>query len=230
MKLSIVVLSSILAICSVTTANPVVPSATTSAGASTSTIIPSAQTTPSIDFSQLPEEGMDLIKEYVQTKKSRNNAKEMHDSLQLERLSQKKLVEQLGKEIQELINESGSSKNGSKHKSKLKKLRHDLKQERKSLHRLTMKLLNSDYVNLGIKLGKIQTQLLQYLFGENLYQSAGYYTGLLESTPEFMKLVSTLGNSVPNQQPGSEQASTSETQNQSQHHKSSSSSSKRPTI
>ncbi|KAJ1339512.1 hypothetical protein BSLG_005836 [Batrachochytrium salamandrivorans] len=99
MKLSIVVLSSILAVCSATTAIPVNPSAAASAGASTSTVIPSAQTTPSTDLSQLPEEGMNLIKEYAQTKKSRDDAKKLQRKLQ--KLEQK--LEQEQKNLDELI-------------------------------------------------------------------------------------------------------------------------------
>ncbi|KAJ8329684.1 hypothetical protein O5D80_002246 [Batrachochytrium dendrobatidis] len=98
MKLAVTVLASILAICSVTTASPVNPSAAASAGASTSTVIPSAQVTLSVDLSKLSEEDMDLIKEYAHIKKACNDEEKIHDSLQSEKLEQKEALDELAEE------------------------------------------------------------------------------------------------------------------------------------
>ncbi|OAJ40156.1 hypothetical protein BDEG_23919 [Batrachochytrium dendrobatidis JEL423] len=201
MKLAVTILASILFACSVTTAIPVNPSATTSAEASTSTVTPSAQTTPSIDLSRLSDEDMNLIKEYAKMKKSRDNAKETYDLLQPKALAQKKLLDWLDEEYEQLLRKFQTSEGHSKHSEKLNELEQKLKQERKTLDELEIKQHSSGFLNLNWILD-----------------------------PKFLELVSTFGNSTPSQQPGSEQPSTSGTQNQSKHHKSSSSSSKTSTV
>ncbi|OAJ43635.1 hypothetical protein BDEG_26977 [Batrachochytrium dendrobatidis JEL423] len=125
MKLSIAVLASVLVACSVTTANPIlpssttnaeyststgipssttnaeyststdIPSSTTNAEFSTSTDIPSAQVTASIDFSKFSKEVLDLIKEYAKTGKDYDNAKIMHDMLQIQKQGQEMIISQL---------------------------------------------------------------------------------------------------------------------------------------
>ncbi|OAJ40785.1 hypothetical protein BDEG_24486 [Batrachochytrium dendrobatidis JEL423] len=230
MKLAVTVLSSILFACSVTTAIPVNPSATTSAEASTLTVTPSAQTTPSIDFSNLPGGDMNLIRKYAQTKKSRDDVEKMDGLIRLEKLAQEELVEQLGKEIQELLRKCQSSEGHSKYGKKLNELEQKLEQERKTLDELATKLLTSDYSTFNWRLGKIKSQLLERLFGTNLRQPTSHYIRFLESDPKFLELISTFVSSTPSQQPGSEQASTSGTQNQSKHHKSPSSLSKTSTV
>ncbi|KAJ8328600.1 hypothetical protein O5D80_003181 [Batrachochytrium dendrobatidis] len=230
MKLAVTVLSLILFACSVTTAIPVNPSATTSAEASTLTVTPSAQITPSIDFSNLPGSDMNLIRKYAHMKKTCDDAEKIHNSLQPERLSQQELVKQLGKEIQELLRKCQSSEGHSKYGKKLQKLEQKLKQERKTLDELATKQHSSGFLNLNWRLGKIKSQLLECLFKGNMNQPFEYYTIFLESDPKFLELVSTFDNSTPSQQPGSEQASTSGTQNKSKHHKSSSSPSKTSTV
>ncbi|KAK5666798.1 hypothetical protein QVD99_002043 [Batrachochytrium dendrobatidis] len=230
MKLAVTILASILFACSVTTAIPVNPSATTSAEASTSTVTPSAQTTPSIDLSRLSDEDMNLIKEYAKMKKSRDNAKETYDLLQPKALAQKKLLDWLDEEYEQLLRKFQTSEGHSKHSEKLNELEQKLKQERKTLDELEIKQHSSGFLNLNWILGKIKSQLLECLFKGNMNQPFEYYTIFLESDPKFLELVSTFGNSTPSQQPGSEQPSTSGTQNQSKHHKSSSSSSKTSTV
>ncbi|OAJ41306.1 hypothetical protein BDEG_24927 [Batrachochytrium dendrobatidis JEL423] len=216
MKLSIVVLSSILAVCSVTTAIPVNPSATASAEASTSTVIPSAQVTPSTDLSQLPEEGMKLIKEYAQTKKSRDNAKETYGLTQSEMHVQEKLVKRLHKKIKKLPRKSQISENGSKYSEKLQKLEDKLEQERKNLDELIKKQLEFGCASLTFKLGKIKVQLVKYIFGGNLHYPFDYYMERLTASRQFMELVKTFGNYSPSQQLGSQQDSTSGAHSSSQ--------------
>ncbi|KAK5664871.1 hypothetical protein QVD99_008411 [Batrachochytrium dendrobatidis] len=230
MKLAVTVLASILFACSVTTAKPVNPSATTSAEASTSTVTPSAQVTPSVDLSKLSKDDMELIKEYAHMKKSRDDAKETYGLIQPEKHAQEKLVERLDKKIKKLLRKSQTSENGSKYSKKLKKLEQKLEQERKNLDELIKKQLEFGFPSLTFKLGKIQSQLLDRLFKGNTDQPTEYYMRFFETDLKFLELVSTLGNSAPNQQPRSEQASTSGTQNQSQHHKSPSSSSEASTV
>ncbi|EGF80327.1 hypothetical protein BATDEDRAFT_88847 [Batrachochytrium dendrobatidis JAM81] len=230
MKLSIVVLSSILAVCSVTTAIPVNPSAAASAGASTSTVIPSAQVIPPIDFSNFSDKDMKLIKEYTQAKKDYDNAEEMQKLTQSKMHVQEKLVKRLNKKIKKLPRKSQISENGSKHSEKLQELEDKLEQERKTLYELIKMQRHFDLFNLTFKLGKTKAQLLNRLFGKNQYQPFEYYTRFLESDPEFTKLVKTFSNSAPSQQLGSQQDSTSGAHSSSQHHKSPSSSSETSTV
>ncbi|KAJ8326149.1 hypothetical protein QVD99_001359 [Batrachochytrium dendrobatidis] len=76
MKLAVAVLSSILFVCSVTTANPVNPSATTDAEASTSTFIPS---TKGIGLGALddalPDNVKHLLDKYAEIENDRNQQK-----------------------------------------------------------------------------------------------------------------------------------------------------------
>ncbi|KAJ8324073.1 hypothetical protein O5D80_007282 [Batrachochytrium dendrobatidis] len=234
MKLAVTVLASILFACSVTTASPVNPSATTSAESSTSTVIPSAQVTPSIDFSKLSNKDMELIKEYAHMKKTCDDAEKIHNSLQPKRLSQQELVDRLDEEYEQLMSEFQTSENGSKYSEKLQeleqKLEQKLEQEEKAIGKLVAMGMSSGFPSLTFKLGKIQSQLLDRLFKGNTDQPTEYYMRFFETDLKFLELVSTLGNSAPNQQPRSEQASTSGTQSSLQHHKSPSSSSEASTV
>ncbi|KAJ8330254.1 hypothetical protein O5D80_001819 [Batrachochytrium dendrobatidis] len=230
MKLAVTVLASILFACSVTTAKPVNPSATTSAEASTSTVTPSAQVTPSVDLSKLSKDDMELIKEYAHMKKTCDDAEKIHNSLQPKRLSRQELVDRLDEEYEQLLRKSQTSENGSKYSKKLKKLEQKLEQEEKAIGKLVAMDMSSGFPSLTFKLGKIQSQLLDRLFKGNTDQPTEYYMRFFETDLKFLELVSTLGNSAPNQQPRSEQASTSGTQNQSKHRESTSSSSETSTV
>ncbi|KAJ8322526.1 hypothetical protein O5D80_000035 [Batrachochytrium dendrobatidis] len=230
MKFAVTVLASILFACSVTTAIPVNPSAAASAEASTLVVIPSSKTTLSVDFSKPSKEDIALIKEYVLVKKDRDDVEEMHESIQLERLAQEELIKRLKQNPQELLIVSNTIENPPKYGERRKKLEQKLKQERENLDELTEKLRNSDYSILNRRLGEIKIKLVKSLTGKVLRQPTSHYLRLWESEPKFMELISTFGNSTPSQQPESEQASTSGTQNQLQHHKSSSSPSETSTV
>ncbi|KAK5669199.1 hypothetical protein QVD99_003609 [Batrachochytrium dendrobatidis] len=229
MKLAVTVLASILFACSVTTATPVNPSATTSAESSISTVTPSAQTIPSIDFSKLSNKDMGLIKKYAKMKKGYDDAEKIHNSLQPKRLSQQELVDRLDEEYEQLMSEFQTSENGSKYSEKLQELEQKLEQEQKTLYELTKKQRNFGFFGFNWRFGKIELQLIKRLFGKNLYQTASYYMELLESNSEFVELVNRLGSSTSSKQLGSQQGFTSGTQS-SQHYESPSSSSETSAI
>ncbi|KAJ8327010.1 hypothetical protein O5D80_004434 [Batrachochytrium dendrobatidis] len=227
MKLAITVLSSILAICSVTVANPVNPSATTSAESSTSAVIPSAQTIASIDFNQLSDEGKSLIKEYAQANKKHNEAKAMCDSTGSVIASQEKLVKYLGDELKGLMDKSRKNKHGPRHEKEVKEANSRLEEQYYIFLQLENKCVDSYWGKSGIlsQFAKIKNQLVKSLFGKHTsVESVDSHIQLLESNPEFMGLVKQFENLVSGQQLELEQPSTSESQN-SQHHKSLSSSS-----
>ncbi|EGF77126.1 hypothetical protein BATDEDRAFT_92081 [Batrachochytrium dendrobatidis JAM81] len=116
MKLAVTVLASILFACSVTTAKPVNPSATTSAEASTSTVIPTATESTkskhrvlsyegsefSVDLSKLSKDDVKLIQEYLQTDQEYEEIKKACDSAKSEELNQKELLKRLDGESYEL--------------------------------------------------------------------------------------------------------------------------------
>ncbi|OAJ44673.1 hypothetical protein BDEG_27881 [Batrachochytrium dendrobatidis JEL423] len=116
MKLAVTVLASILFACSVTTAKPVNPSATTSAEASTSTVIPTATESTkskhrvlsyegsefSVDLSKLSKDDAKLIQGYLQTDQEYEVAKKARDSAKSEELNQKELLKRLDGESYEL--------------------------------------------------------------------------------------------------------------------------------
>ncbi|KAJ8330829.1 hypothetical protein O5D80_000855 [Batrachochytrium dendrobatidis] len=187
MKLTVVVLSSILAVCSVTIADPVNPTATTSTQSSSAALpsattgtypdpwmAPNAQVTNSVDFSRLPETKVFGLKV-------------------------RKVRRQVWFNVQEELKEFESLNL----KSKLK-MAFLFELQKKCMD------LGSKYSELRWKFAKIQVLLVECLYGKHInYESISYYLDYVESNPEFMKLVDTLRSSVPNQQPGSVQASTS---------------------
>ncbi|KAK6097890.1 hypothetical protein MT418_001979 [Batrachochytrium dendrobatidis] len=78
MKLAVAVLSSILLVCSVTTANPVNPSAAKNTGASTSTFIPSENGIGIDNLSPLPGNVKHLLDKYAEIEDGRNQQRKIY--------------------------------------------------------------------------------------------------------------------------------------------------------
>ncbi|EGF77035.1 hypothetical protein BATDEDRAFT_28160 [Batrachochytrium dendrobatidis JAM81] len=231
MKLTVVVLSSILAVCSVTIADPVNPTATTSTQSSSAALpsattgtypdpwmAPNAQVTNSVDFSRLPESTIDLIQEYARVKESYEQTYGMYESLKLEKIDQEQWTKLLYKKLKyssRKVRKVRKDKYGLMYKKELKEFR-ELKLEIETQNGILFELqkkcmdFGSKYFELRWKFAKIQVLLVECLYGKHInYESISYYLDYVESNPEFMKLVDTLRSSVPNQQSGSVQASTS---------------------
>ncbi|KAK5669584.1 hypothetical protein QVD99_003975 [Batrachochytrium dendrobatidis] len=248
MKLAITVLSSILAICSVTVAKPVNPSATTSVESSTSTAVPSAQTTGWINFDQLSDEGMNLIKEYARVNKQHNEAKAMCGSTESIIVSQEKLVKGLASELGDLMDKTHKSKDGSEYEEEVKKANARFAEQHYLLLQFEKKCMDSYWDNSGIRsqLTKIKNELVKFLFGEHISaELVEDYMQLLESDFMFMKLVKEFealvsGQQLEPEQPKKseqpkkfeqpEQPSTSGIQSPQHHESSLSSSSQTPTV
>ncbi|KAJ8322495.1 hypothetical protein O5D80_000062 [Batrachochytrium dendrobatidis] len=75
MKFSIAVLSSILAVCSVTVANPVKPSATTNTEHRISAVIPSTNGIGIDNLDPLPDSVKHLLDKYAEIEDGRNQQK-----------------------------------------------------------------------------------------------------------------------------------------------------------
>ncbi|KAJ8330324.1 hypothetical protein O5D80_001325 [Batrachochytrium dendrobatidis] len=233
MKLAITVLSSILAICSVTVAKPVNPSATTSVESSTSTAVPSAQTTGWINFDQLSEEGMNLIKEYARVNKQHNEAKAMCGSTESIIVSQEKLVKGLASELKDLMDKTHKSKDGSKYEEEVKKANARFGEQHYLFLQFEKKCMDSYWDNSGIRLQltKIKNKLVKLLFGEHISaELVEDYMQLLESDFMFMKLVKEFEALVLDRQLEPEQPSTSGIQSPQHRGNLPSSSSQTPTV
>ncbi|KAK5669102.1 hypothetical protein QVD99_004864 [Batrachochytrium dendrobatidis] len=147
MKLAVAVLSSILLACSVTTANPVNPSATTDVETSTSTVIPSATTdveaitspTPNPNgiglggLDQLPSSIKELLDKHLKLSHARDEQKKVCDPLKPEYDSQIMLVIDLKTKIEVL--EEKSQKNGGspEYDGEIQKTKLDLEAQRSKL-------------------------------------------------------------------------------------------------
>ncbi|OAJ44646.1 hypothetical protein BDEG_27856 [Batrachochytrium dendrobatidis JEL423] len=183
MKLAVTVLSSILFACSVTTANPVNPSATTSTDASTSTTQPTATESNKsglwtasneeiatwVDVSQFTKADAELIKQYLKLTQEREKAKEMRNLLKQEIPKQEKLVKQLDQESWWLFREFGKGK-GPKYGKKLNEAREKYRKEEIKRIKLEKEYykINPKDIDLGLKLDFVEKELAKRLFGDDL--------------------------------------------------------------
>ncbi|KAK5672263.1 hypothetical protein QVD99_001367 [Batrachochytrium dendrobatidis] len=122
MKLAVAVLSSILFVCSVTTANPVNPSATKNTGASTSTFIPSENGIGLGALDPLPDNVKHLLDKYVEIQYARNQQKKIYWPLKSRHDSQYDVVMGVEKDLKILkyLSQDGDSpKYGEIQKTKL---------------------------------------------------------------------------------------------------------------
>ncbi|EGF77590.1 hypothetical protein BATDEDRAFT_27411 [Batrachochytrium dendrobatidis JAM81] len=202
MKFAVTVLASILFACSVTVANPVDPSATTSAGASTSTIISTATTsteseyriisyeeaTNLVDLSQLLESDARLIKGYLQTDRKYQEMKKAYVLTKFEELDQKKMMERLNEEHLEPADKSRQSKDDPVYKefqNSEQKLKESEKLERLREKRLK---LGHDLFDFKLESDFDRKKLAKRLFQngpstESLYS----YTKFIVSNPSFVE-------------------------------------------
>ncbi|KAJ8329158.1 hypothetical protein O5D80_003102 [Batrachochytrium dendrobatidis] len=148
MKLAVAVLSSILLACSVTTANPIDPSATTDVETSTSTVIPSATTSTQASTSPtpnpngiglgglddaLPDSIKDLLERYKKTKHDLNQQGKICDPLKPEYDSQIMLVIDLKTKIQDLEEKSQKNGDSPEYDGEIQKTKLDLEAQRSKL-------------------------------------------------------------------------------------------------
>ncbi|KAJ8324272.1 hypothetical protein O5D80_007464 [Batrachochytrium dendrobatidis] len=218
MKLLIIILSSILLACSVTIANPVLPSATTSIEYGTLST-PNTQVESVGDLGQLSKEAICLIKEYAQINSDCEEMKKLYDLTESKKLVQEELVKQLGEEYQHLKRKSQKGKNDLKDHIRFRTIKQRLKEQKKEFIDLEREHLdlNFDYFFVCDELNRIKRELVKCVFGKHsTSRPISYYMELLTSNLEFAKLVDTFRNSAPSQQLGSEQAFTSGTQSSSQ--------------
>ncbi|EGF76355.1 hypothetical protein BATDEDRAFT_28544 [Batrachochytrium dendrobatidis JAM81] len=250
MKLAVTVLASILLACSVTTAKPVNPSATTSATtsaeASTSTVTPTATTSTkseyrvlsyegsefSLDLSKFSEDDMGLIQEYLQADQEYEEIKKARDSAKSEEFNQKELLKRVLGESYELSLKY-PNRGDPVYQEKREIINQKVDEEDEKFFSLQEKLLelDEDLYCAGVLLHLARENLADLLFKNNpSTASLDSYRRYLKSNRNFVKNIYQSLILRLSQQSGSEQPSTSGTQNKSKHHKSPSSSSKTSTV
>ncbi|EGF77591.1 hypothetical protein BATDEDRAFT_27413 [Batrachochytrium dendrobatidis JAM81] len=175
MKLSITILSSILAVCSVTVANPVDPSSTMSAEASASTASPdvaiasgSGFTIPlnpyMADCHPITFEGIQMIRSYADSKHGFDNAKKQRILKKQEIINQKKRIKGLKEQLDYLLDQAKDSPGSedldegfhsisSKYVRRLRALEKELKKFSKKLEemRKVLAVLKSELYDYLVK-------------------------------------------------------------------------------
>ncbi|KAK5670224.1 hypothetical protein QVD99_003324 [Batrachochytrium dendrobatidis] len=239
MKLAIA-LSSILLVCSVTTANPVNPSATTSAEPSSSTaafttttdsysnFLPasSVQAINSVDLSKLSDDDKSLMGKYLETSENHKKMKETQRPAESKIFDQKALIERLDEKHTKLLGKSHNN-GGFVYEIRAKRIKSRLDKQKKILLKLEKEYqsLNFKILDYDWELDVIREELTKRLFGDDLDQSSiDSYIAFIKFNPRFIESIYSSLNRTPGQQPGTEQASTSGTQNQSQYRENPSSS------
>ncbi|KAJ8330598.1 hypothetical protein O5D80_001573 [Batrachochytrium dendrobatidis] len=217
MKLAVTVLASILFACSVTTANPVNPSATTSTDASTSTVY-SAQTTPSVDLSKLSEGGINLIKIYIKANQDHEKAIKLRNLAKNAVTAQKIIMAELNEKLLRLKSESRKGNDKLQHAYTLERLRLKLQKQSRRLDMLETKYLGHSLYNVIWGLWDSKLELAKHFFKEFLGEklTVNACIELLESNYEVLACIRRLKNEMLK----SEQASTSGTQSLPRNYKS----------
>ncbi|KAJ8325424.1 hypothetical protein O5D80_006360 [Batrachochytrium dendrobatidis] len=182
MKLAVAVLSLILLACSVTIANPIDPSATTSTESSISTVIPSATTSTKASTSTfisstkgigidgldpLPGNVKHLLDKYVEIKDGRNQQEKIYFPLKSRYDSQCEVVINLKGKIEVLEHQSRRNGGSSKHDDIVQKAKLDLEHQRSKFAELQKDLeeCESEIGRLVEKEWKTDKQIVGFVFG-----------------------------------------------------------------
>ncbi|OAJ32820.1 hypothetical protein BDEG_28702 [Batrachochytrium dendrobatidis JEL423] len=227
MKLAVTLLASILFACSVTTAKPVNPSATTSAEASTSTVIPTATESDeskhrvfsyegsefSVDLSKLSKDDVKLIQEYLEKDQEYEEIKKACDSAKSEELNQEELLKRLsGKNYK--LSLKYSNRNDPVYQEKKREIKQKLNEENEKLFSLQEKRLKLDknLYHAGLLLHMARKELADLLF-QNGPSTASLYSRIkfLKSNPSFVEDIYQSLILQLNKQSGSDPSSSSKT-------------------
>ncbi|EGF77811.1 expressed protein [Batrachochytrium dendrobatidis JAM81] len=212
MKFSITILSLILAVCSVTIANSVIPSATTSAESSPSTV--ADLDVDSVDCGKYSRKAKKLIKAYATNKRCIDTTKEMCKSIARSISVQTELIQRLSKRLELLESRCPLRTRLSYDETVLK-----LGKERKTLAYLEKqeKVCRNELLDLRSKLRVSKRRLIRHtIWDHSNFQPASLYTMYLEEEPIFMDCFNQFFTDIPSPLSKSMHASTSRTQSSSQ--------------
>ncbi|KAK5672737.1 hypothetical protein QVD99_000238 [Batrachochytrium dendrobatidis] len=199
MKLAVAVLSSILLACSVTTANPVNPSATTDVETSTSTVIPSATTdveaitspTPNPNgiglggLDQLPSSIKELLDKHLKLSHARDEQKKVCDPLKPEYDSQIMLVAGLETKIQVLERKFQRSGGSPKYDGEIQKTKADLEAQKVKLKdiRSRYRKCKHRYDGFVVAISRTEIEFVDRIFGTWNYESLDQQIDLINAHP-----------------------------------------------
>ncbi|OAJ41063.1 hypothetical protein BDEG_24714 [Batrachochytrium dendrobatidis JEL423] len=190
------------------------------------------EATSLVDLSKFSKDDMELFEGYLQTDQEYQEAKKACDSAKSEELNQKELIKRLLGENYELFMEY-PNRNDPVYQEKREIIGQKIDEEDEKLFSLQEKLqkLDEDLYHADLLLDSTREKLAKRLF-KNSPSTTSLHSRIefLESNPSFIEGIYQSLILRLNKQPGSEQASTSGTQNKSKHHKSPSSSSKTSTV
>ncbi|KAJ8322650.1 hypothetical protein O5D80_008617 [Batrachochytrium dendrobatidis] len=166
MKLAVAVLSLILLACSVTTASPVKPSATTDVESNTfPTHNPNGIGISGLDT--LPNIIKDLLKEYVKIDYDRNQQKIPHRFTKHQYIDQQNLVKLLGRKIKVLEYKLRKNGGSPEYDGEIQKAKFDLEIQKSKLADLRRRYHECEfrYNYFKIRLQAINEQLVKFVFG-----------------------------------------------------------------
>ncbi|EGF81080.1 hypothetical protein BATDEDRAFT_24750 [Batrachochytrium dendrobatidis JAM81] len=209
MKFSIAVLSSILAICSVTIANPVDPSSTMSSAASTPTASTSATSTDgptSSVFSpnnagcdSFDQEGIDLIEAYANIKMVLDTEHKKSDQKESDAGEYTKLIDKKMKKLELLEQKAQESNEAVDYTTKISQVKSETEAYRAILKTLKDELntLYHEYLEWHGEWRKLRVALYDYLKKHDSTGEMAGDTPLLKSIPEFMQCFVKFYNGPP---------------------------------
>ncbi|KAK6092250.1 hypothetical protein MT418_007486 [Batrachochytrium dendrobatidis] len=205
MKLAVAVLSSILLAFSVTTANPVKPSATTDVETNTSTVIPSKTTSTESSTSTfipsssgigignldpLPRNVKYLLKEYAEIQDDCDLQREVHQLLKSQCDIQRKVITVYEKKLETLKKKPRGKGDNSKHNDKIRKVKLDLEKQKSKFIKLDQEIqgCESEFGRLTQKEWKNDHHSVRLVFGTPLNLAKVFdQVSLIRGTPSAKK-------------------------------------------
>ncbi|KAJ8328652.1 hypothetical protein O5D80_002641 [Batrachochytrium dendrobatidis] len=196
MKLAVAVLSSILFACSVTIANPIDPSETTSTESSTSPT-PNPNGIGLDGLNPLPNIIKDLLNKYIELEHGRDEQEKLYGSLKPQYDHQHKLVKDLEKRIRLLEFISQTSGDNQKYYGEIQETKLNLEAQRSKLFDFGSRYyecqLKTCYIELDLSLIKIE--LVECVFGGPWdSKSTDRKLFLIGTYPSVMRYFGELGN------------------------------------
>ncbi|EGF78074.1 hypothetical protein BATDEDRAFT_26761 [Batrachochytrium dendrobatidis JAM81] len=232
MKLAVTVLSSVLLACSVTIANPVLPSATADAESSTLTVLPTATTSTYSSPSAVSELDVDLfycgtlsrkakslIKAYATTKRGVETTEERCKLISKSISFQQKLIQQLSEKVDLLKSGYSAEDDDLSYDEAIS----ELSRVRKELvdFEIQQQVCDSECSVLDRKFYLAEKALAQNFFQGFLnVHSVGVYMKRILGNPVVMKCINQFYSGKRTPFPELEHASTSETPSSSQRYQS----------
>ncbi|EGF78961.1 hypothetical protein BATDEDRAFT_26406 [Batrachochytrium dendrobatidis JAM81] len=187
MKLAVAVLSSILFACSVTIANPILPSETTSTESITSPT-PNPNGIGLDGLNPLPDSIKNLLDKYVEIQDGFEEQEKICDSLKPQYDSQTMLVTNLETKIQDL-EEKSQDDDSLKYYIEIRKTKIDLEAQKSKLEYLKKRYSECVLKKNDLKFGmnRVEIRLVESVFGTWNYRSLNQKIASIGTYPSVMR-------------------------------------------